>query len=293
VVNSVKGQTRENIYVGLQFRGSALLLPPASTNVNQADGSFEIRGVVPGSYVVYAQFDNEGQELYASQSVEVGAADVEDVQLVITSGVDLPGRVHMEGTTSAPITGIVVWLSLRGGLPGPGVRASLKEDGSFLLKNVNGEYDLSVAPLPDDCYLKSARLGTGDALENGVSTGRAARGDTLELVISAAGGRMEGAVLDRDGQGVGGAVVALIPRVRSANRLYKAATTDPNGRFTLRGIAPGEYKVFAWEDVEPNAYRDPDFLRAYEERGETIRVEEGGRPRVELKVIPAESPSSR
>jgi hypothetical protein len=34
-------------------------------------------------------------------------------------------------------------------------------------------------------------------------------------------------------------------------------------------------------------------LRAYEERGETIRVEEGGRPRVELKVIPAESPSSR
>lgn len=31
-----------------------------------------------------------------------------------------------------------------------------------------------------------------------------------------------------------------------------------------KAIAPGAYKLFAWEDVETGAYKDPEFLKAFE-----------------------------
>lgn len=55
----------------------------------------------------------------------------------------------------------------------------------------------------------------------------------------------------------------------------------------MRGIAPGAYKVFAWEALEPNAYFDPQILRQYEDQGKPIRVVEGGKVTAEVKMIPA------
>jgi hypothetical protein len=46
---------------------------------------------------------------------------------------------------------------------------------------------------------------------------------------------------------------------------------DADGRFTMNGVAPGDYKVFAWESARrrlPNA----DFIRKYENRGVAITV---------------------
>lgn len=31
----------------------------------------------------------------------------------------------------------------------------------------------------------------------------------------------------------------------------------------MRNVARGDYKLFAWEDIEPGAYNDPDVLRRY------------------------------
>lgn len=45
-----------------------------------------------------------------------------------------------------------------------------------------------------------------------------------------------------------------------------------------KAIAPGAYKLFAWEDVETGAYKDPEFLKAFEALGErtTIRFQTTG-----------------
>ena len=43
----------------------------------------------------------------------------------------------------------------------------------------------------------------------------------------------------------------LIPDIQRERRdLYVRATTDKDGRFSIRGIPPGNYKVFAWENIE-------------------------------------------
>src|SRR5438034_2626325 len=48
---------------------------------------------------------------------------------------------------------------------------------------------------------------------------------------------------------------------------------DQFGHYLLRGIAPGDYKVFSWDEVEDGAWEDPDFLRTFEDRGQKVSVE--------------------
>jgi hypothetical protein len=51
-------------------------------------------------------------------------------------------------------------------------------------------------------------------------------------------------------------------------------------------VAPGDYGVFAWADVESGAWQDPEFMRLYEGRGVSIRMGEGGRGRIDVVASP-------
>ncbi len=66
-------------------------------------------------------------------------------------------------------------------------------------------------------------------------------------------------------------------RHRKRYDLFRQATSDATGRIRLDNVVPGDYKLFAWEVVESNAWTDPDFLRNYENNGVAVRVGEGGR----------------
>ena len=63
------------------------------------------------------------------------------------------------------------------------------------------------------------------------------------------------------------------------------------GRFTFKNVVPGEYKVYAWEDVESSAWMDPDFMKPLEGKGESVAVEESAQANVQVNVIPADSAS--
>jgi len=72
--------------------------------------------------------------------------------------------------------------------------------------------------------------------------------------------------------------------------VYKIAQTDQNGHFVLIGIAPGDYKLFAWEDIEPYSYFDPDVLKQFEDKGKPVHVVDSTKDTVELTLIPAVTP---
>ena len=75
---------------------------------------------------------------------------------------------------------------------------------------------------------------------------------------------------------------------RGQPRSYRTSVTNRLGRFTLRGIAPGDCTLFAREEVQPGAFLDPDFLGAHEERGQSVHLKETERASVQLRMIPAE-----
>jgi hypothetical protein len=121
-----------------------------------------------------------------------------------------------------------------------------------------------------NAYVKSARLGGVDVLTNGLNI-EAQPGDMLDIVIGANPGRVNG-----DVGRVPNATVALVPAARLRRPdLYKSMLTDAEGRFDFQGVTPGEYLLFAWNDVVAGAWMNAEFIRRYESSGRPVRVAEG------------------
>ena len=321
IINTVTGKPVHDAMIHLFPRGAGVRVFSfeSRATVDPAKGTFEIARVTPGSYTLFADwYDEDSQENYrARMPLEVGSSNVEGIELVIGRGVELAGTVRLEtglrptglgqtaptGDTTKPeqreapldLDDLFVQLNTDDDFPFGGESGPVKADGSFQVKNLSpGEYKVEVwqrGGLPGDYYLKSARLAGDDVLEEGLAVSGPVRG-ALELTLSPAGGHIEGTVLTAEGQPFSGARVVLVPEERRRQRtdLFKSTTTDQYGRFTLRGITPGEYKLFAWEDIEPGAYQDAEFLRPYEEKGKEVRIREGDRLEVELALIPADGP---
>jgi Carboxypeptidase regulatory-like domain len=302
----------------LIIRGSVVDLPPGTTAaimlqskdfslvLNGAemhkDGSFEIRDVSPGAYTIFATVDNAPVPMLARQSLQITSANVDGLQLTPQSGGSVRGRLRVEaGNVSRPDPA-QMFLQLRsadgdddalGGVSigeGSPTLAHVNADGSFEWKNVSaGRYyvQLSDASEMPDWYLKSVATGGRDAGDSGfsVSSGTA----TVDVLASANAARVEGIAANQKDEPVADAVVVAVPepRLRAHPDRYRKASTDQSGRFTLRGLSPGDYTVFAWESVDGDAYYNPEFLAGYEGRGKALHVSEGDRASLQLKTIPA------
>jgi hypothetical protein len=68
--------------------------------------------------------------------------------------------------------------------------------------------------------------------------------------------------------------------------LYRRAAADESGRFHLQGIAPGDYVLFAWEDIEVGLWRDSEFIRRNESSGKPVHIIEGSRGNAEVTAVP-------
>ena len=135
------------------------------------------------------------------------------------------------------------------------------------------------------------QYGGLSALEDGFTVKAGAAG-TLEITLSSRGARVQGIINDSDGLPAVGVRVVLVPEPsrRAQSRLFMEQTTDQYGHFELRGIAPGDYKLFSWEEAESGAWEDPEFLKPFEEKGEKITLQEGDQKTMNLTAIRSKSP---
>jgi small ligand-binding sensory domain FIST len=82
-------------------------------------------------------------------------------------------------------------------------------------------------------------------------------------VLSSNIARIEGIVTDDRLQPVPGVQAVLVPdRNRDRTELFRAVTTDRPGASVMGGVAPGDYKLFAWEGLENFGYFDAELVEA-------------------------------
>ena len=263
-----------------------------------ADGTFEIRGVAPGSYILTAIARQPNAPVYtARMRVEVGDADLGNIVMALRPGVSIPGRVVVD---SAPqnfrmnqLRVTFVTSDSVGGFSGlvPGldaINSTVSEDGTFTLLNVGAqEYRVRVTGMPAGMYLVAGRLGSVDVL-NGAFVPPEDDRNGLQLQLGAAPGRVAGVVVDAKGNPYPGALAALVPDESRRGRLdlYSAIPTDQSGRFSFNNVAPGNYRIFAWEEIPTGAYQDPDYIRRFEARAKPVVVQQNGSTETEVSVIP-------
>lgn len=282
VVKGALGANVELVPKGTGFGRSGRIAMPDDK------GAFEIAGVMPGTYTVSAISVGDEKQMYARQIIDVADTDIDDVYLALKPGADIPGKLRMEGHVPTKDSHIQVGLSSDDPSPfGNGMPATPDDDMTFTLKGVaDGDYRLTIMGLPEDTYVKSAYVGTHNILEEGFHLASPVK--PMEITISTNGARIEGTVTDSKNTAFTGAQVVIVPAEphRKGQELFKAAGTDQYGRFSLHGIVPGTYTIYAWESLDEVAFMDPDFLKMYADAGKSVRVSESSSVTVDLKVIP-------
>ncbi len=257
--------------------GSAAGITFSSSSSSKA-GTFEITGVLPGSYFVLA-----GVTVIP---VEVGKSDIDNLTITTTPGLTVKGQIGSDGVApnrTPSVPGFQIVLSpLTSRIP-----AAYAEivNGAFTFQNVApGDYQVLINGSAG-AYIKSIQLGNQDGLD-GVHLDSQPEG-RLDIVLSTRKGIVEGRVLDARREPIVNATVVVVPDppFRQRRNMYYTPQTDASGKFHVDAI-PGRYKVFAWEDVERNAWFDTEFVDRYESRGHPVTVMEGSSEVIDVPLIP-------
>jgi hypothetical protein len=309
VIDSRTGQQPEAASIVLQyetFTGEGIS-SPFNVSYDATNGKFEIRNVVPGSYMVEARIpeknrpDSPSSDSRASMAVTIADSDIDGVIFVAYPPASIQGRLTVDGQELSTIPDFARIRVRLVGLQSPASAQSqtLNPDGTFRIDNVRpGPYQVMVclgfpgnsqncARSTPDFYLKYAQFDRSDVLNTPLHFDGTIP-TPLDIVLSPKPGQIEGTVMNEKQLPVAGIQVVLIPdQNRHRFDLYKFGTSDRSGHFTIRGVTPGSYKIFAWEALEENAYFDSDLMQRFDPYGKPVHVEEADQLKTDIKVIPA------
>jgi hypothetical protein len=189
--------------------------------------------------------------------------------VTVNAGTDVTGHITVEG--DAKLAGSAIYFNDQKNPDD--IAALIRDDNTFATGLYADRYNIYLGDLKSKLIIKSIRSEGIDVYQEGITifdAGKAA----LEIVLAPEGGQGDGVILDQDDKPVAGATVLLIaePKFRARGDSFHPYTTDQYGRYHFENVRPGEYKVFAWDDIEPDAWFDPVFLKDFERRGEPVTV---------------------
>jgi hypothetical protein len=288
VTNGLTGGPAENPAVTVSWteflEGSA-----RDVRVFPKDGTFEVRGLAPGFYTLRASFSVEGSNYTTQQTVAVGPHGTENVLLVGLPDSEVTGSVRVDDPVVTDTSQRRIALEFQNketaarsissaGPPTMQFQASL---------HPGDHYTVVARGLSLDYYLKAVRISGHEMERNDVVVSD--RRCAMELVLSPNGGHIAGQVVDEKNQLVAGSVVLLPEETkRGFPDLFRKTGVDSKGAFTLRGVPPGTYQLLAFDDVDLNELMNqPELLKRYADRGQTVIVAEKGVYSVPLQIIRA------
>jgi hypothetical protein len=297
IVNLVNGAVPSPVNGRIQLRLTPRnSLNPNGLNVNtavKADGSFEFPSVAPGSYYLIATSAQGGRmgAHAARQSIDVGENNVEGINLAINPGADVTGHVRYDGDPPSPLPSLTVRMMPREqtiGVPAPPA-AKVEADGSFHFDDVTLDTYTVNINTPQTLYLKSVRSGNNDVMVAGLDLTNGSA--PLDILMGLNPPQVGGSVVNAEtGQAAVAVTVVLIPREKERleqGYFYSQTNSDQYGNFTLSRVTPGDYTVYAWEDVQNGQWFDPEWIKPYLGKGQTLTAQEGNPVNVKLTMIPA------
>jgi hypothetical protein len=251
-----------------------------TVNLTSSEGPFTIPALPQGSFDLYARIaDPRGSQTGAGAInawgravLEVRDRDLENVQVVIHASVDVPGLLLTNGTPGGS-AGVKIGLRPEGSssrLPNyqavTGKTQTPKPDGTFLIPAVaEGDYAVTVDGLTDNAYVADIQPREFYLTDQPSSP--------IQVSVKTDGGTVQGVVRESDQNR------SIVVATAS---FYKTVTADEQGRFTLRGIPPGNYKVFAVDIITALRLQNPEEFGKFESQGVAVTVAPSSTATIEL-----------
>jgi hypothetical protein len=242
---------------------------------SEADGSFKM-AVLPGKYVLTAS-DVKTGKISKALTLEIGDRDLTGLQLELSSGYEINGRVILDGQERIDFTKLTL------NFGGPTVK--FNADGTFQTNLSGGKGSYMLQGLPEDWYVKTLVVGgrgiTGRRFE--VEQGMT----DVVFTLSPRGGRIS-ISLDEAADGVAVAYITLLPESGEVPDVESilAAEPDGSGSFAVRAVPPGSYRVFTLDASNFTLLMRPDILlEKYRNLAPLITVAEGQQKRIVIPVV--------
>jgi protocatechuate 3,4-dioxygenase beta subunit len=260
------------------------------------DGTFEIANVLPGAYTlepittsITTLTDRATGEvtrtppLAGRVALSITDSDLDSVRLIVTGGAEVTGKIRTEDPLVLPAN---LRIRLHRGTLGLD-SDQYKSDGTFRVRGLApDEYRVIVFGLPDGVYVKLVKFGEQDIthkkldLSSGAASGN--QGADLEITLSPNAAEITGVVRNEKGDAIADSTIQL---TRDDDAPIPTVSTDQNGAFHLRGLAPGDYRIYAWQDDGEGIIQDPDFRGKFAAQCAKITLAEKAHETVELKLI--------
>jgi protocatechuate 3,4-dioxygenase beta subunit len=262
--------------------------PNLTSRSSVAREGFDFGGVLPGVYVLQAVSSYGPVSGVARQTVTVGNADVDNLIVQMRPGAEIAGTISIDGNLSRQQSG--------GGNGRPTVQLSGVEgasaasqqppnnDGTFAIHNIVPQvYRVNVLGLPPGTYVKSIRLNNQDVTQTVLDL-TSGSGGTLDVVLSPHAGDISGIVHGADGTALPNVLVTVwAPGAPPAGAT--TLNTDANGQFKFGNLGPGDYRIAAWEKVDPGLPTAPEFRVRFEDKAARVHLDEDGHESTEAPLI--------
>ncbi len=254
-------------------------------------GSFAFGDVAPGDYTLsYLAGTAQGVSV-GTASVSVLDRAITDLVIDVVPPVSVHGSVIIENDSGKEVSDVKVRLVTAGAAIGPGYTASVERDGRFVFGGCSpGQYSVGVRS-PTGIYLKAARYGLADVTNSPVTI--SAENVKLEIVLRNGAARLSGTILPARGadgaRGPGSGYYVVLPADRPTEQSEpRLGHSDNSGKFEVKNLAPGRYRVFGFVAPDPGALQNPAVLKAIQALGTEIELKEDEQATVAIHLIGAD-----
>jgi hypothetical protein len=257
---------------GLQFVSKAGEIIPALVTLDMQSGKF-VATIPAGAYVLQFRASDPNGQVVAAELPLVVSGDVEGVSLVLGPAIALPVNIELRPTAAPseqgnadrptrfqPISSVRL-ISTEKRIVTEEFQADMNEKGGGLaVRNlVPGRYAVEITPAPP-WYVRSVSSGTVDLLREDLVVGSGRRLDPLEVVLRDDGAGVHG-MIRVEGQPTAGTVLLFAEQMSPAHA--QITVTAAGAEFMFTGLAPGDYKVLAFDSVDGLEFRNPEVMISY------------------------------
>ena len=265
---------------GVHIRGTVSGLPDGARAVIRlgltssriaTGGSFDLAGVVPGGYTIEGLADVDGRSVLAVTRVEVGGSDLDHVVLTFVPGVIV--TVNVGGVPEDASVAVSLVPSDPAWDPGKADWDTNRQ--AFVFPSVApGRYRVAVPPLRHPYYVKSILWDGQDASDSELTITSPV---TIDIAAGEGLGALEGAVADDAGKPVAAEVMLL-----RGNQSPWRGTAQPDGRFSMENLPPGEYQAYAFDDARNAEYAEPGWMESHAGTPVSVTIRAGASADVRL-----------
>jgi Carboxypeptidase regulatory-like domain len=260
------------------------------------DGTFAFRNVPPGRYEIRARGATDARRttLVAAFAIAVEGRDVTGLRMTLRPGASINGTLVVDAVSTprpASYAGIRIRApSADGGSFGDSLAGDVGPDAAFRIRGVMaGSHYVTVEGLQHPWVLKSVVYRGRDVTDIALDVESRQELNDVKVVITDAATDVSGAVRDGGGREASDAMVMIVPVSQQfwtrASRRFRLLRTDAGGRYRVRGLPAGQYRVLATYDLdEREAYRR-DLVQDVVALAVPLGLEERARRTVDLRLV--------